>query len=496
MGLFDFFKKHKKEQSANITNKIVNQQQAPAVKEIPIKTVEVKTSTVSITIPNIEKAKNRFIAIDFETTGLSPYSDRIIEVGAVIFENGTIVNKFESLINPGMAIPAAAQHVNHISNDMVKDAPTEAVVIKKLVEFIGDAINGNTFLCAHNANFDSGFLAKALERNGYDATLFFLDTLCLSRKTFYFDNYKQETIANHFGIINSESHRAVNDAEVCGLIMVNLCDLIIEILQREEVNEARAKEIAQLTDEQKEWCAYIQDQLTKNGFDTEYLAFRGQSSNYISCECVWTFLKIKFGKSKKYIIAKKGKFKKSDYITEPCTSLEGGEGYLRVIFNDPFEIGSFITYICNEYKREYSSITSSVKDGTLTQKKIEMCTRFATKFSNEEIVTLLASAKNRIENQKAKQAQAEFEKKRIEEEKNLKKAQKELEKQKKASEIKTPRTRAIIQMNDDGSIVNEFISISEAVAQTGVNSKSIRDAANGVQKHAGGFCWKYKEDQT
>ena len=88
----------------------------------------------------------------------------------------------------------------------------------------------------------------------------------------------------------------------------------------------------------------------------------------------------------------------------------------------------------------------------------------------------------------------ELEKKRLEEEKQLKKARREEEKQRKASEVKTPRTRAIIQMNDNGTIVNEFVSISEAVATTGVNSKSIRDAANGVQKHAGGFCWKYKED--
>lgn len=355
----------------NITNKAVNQQSSPVVQHVPAKIGEVKTKTVSTTISNIKKAKNKFIAIDFETTGLSPYSDRIIEVGAVIFENGTIVNRFESLINPGMSIPAAAQRINHISNDMVKDAPNEAVTIKKLVKFIGDAISGNTFLCAHNANFDFGFLTKALERNGYDATLFFIDTLCLSRKAFYFDNYKQETIANHFGIINSDSHRAVNDAETCGLIMVNLCDLIIEILQRKEANEARAREIAQLTDEQKEWCAYIQDRLIKNGFDTEFLAFRGQSSNYVSCECIYNFLKIKFGKSKKYIIAKKGKFRKSDYTTEPCTSSEGGEEYLRVIFDEPFEMESFVAYICDEYKRKCTSINRDIRDGILTQKTLK-----------------------------------------------------------------------------------------------------------------------------
>ena len=128
------------------------------------------------------------------------------------------------------------------------------------------------------------------------------------------------------------------------------------------------------------------------------------------------------------------------------------------------------------------------------------------KISNEEIETLLSSAKARIESKKTEKARIEAEKARIQKEKQieqakkelerqLKKSQKELEKQKQASE-KVPRTRAVIQMNDDGSIVNEFVSIAEAVTKTGVNSKSIRDAANGVQKHAGGFCWKFKEIQT
>lgn len=187
MGLFDFLKKQKKEPlTKQVDNSVVKQ--TTIQHNIPARKGEVKTSSVSTTIANIEKARNRFIAIDFETTGLSAYSDKIIEVGAVIFENGTIVNKYESLINPEMLIPLAAQRVNHISNEMVKDAPNEPTVIKELVEFIGDAISGDTFLCAHNANFDSSFLAKALERNGYDATLFFLDTLNLSRKAFYFDN--------------------------------------------------------------------------------------------------------------------------------------------------------------------------------------------------------------------------------------------------------------------------------------------------------------------
>lgn len=496
MGLFDFLKKHKKE---DVVEKSANTNINQALKNssIPIKLVEVKISNVSTTINNIEKIKSRFISIDFETTGLSPYSDKIIEVGAVLFENGTIVNKFESFINPGISIPESAQRINHISDEMVKNAPDEETVIKQLVEFLGDAINGNTFLCAHNSNFDSKFLESALRRNECNATLCFLDTLKLSRKVnSSLDNYKQESIANYFGVINETSHRAVTDAETCGLIMLKLCDLLIGKLQREEAEVQRTIEKAKLTEEQKEWCAVIQNLLIKNDIDTEYLSFSGQSANYVSCACIYTFLKIKIGKSKKYIIAKKDKFNELEYITEPCIASEGGDEYLRIIFNDPFEMESLISYISCEYKKINSNVKKNISEGILTSENIEMYMRFSTKFSAEEISFILSSAKTRIEAEKINKAELELEKKKLEEEKQLKKLQRELEKQKKVSQVKTPRTRAIIQMNDDGSIVNEFVSISEAVTKSGVNSKSIRDAANGVQKHAGGFCWKYKEELT
>ena len=58
---------------------------------------------------------------------------------------------------------------------------------------------------------------------------------------------------------------------------------------------------------------------------------------------------------------------------------------------------------------------------------------------------------------------------------------------------KNRRGRVIVQMDDDGNTIHEYGSIAEAVKLSGVNSKSIRDAANGVQKHAGGFVWKFKD---
>ena len=496
MSFFDFFKKKKKEELAEKTVNTTNKQSQKDL-PIPIKGGEVRSFNVSTTINNIEKVKSRFISIDFETTGLSPYSNRIIEVGAALFENGTIVNKFESFINPGIDIPESVQRINHISNEMVKNAPDEETVIKQLVEFLGDAINGKTFLCAHNSNFDCKFLESALQRYGYDATLCFLDTLKLSRKVIYsLDNYKQESIANYFGILNETSHRAVIDAETCGLIMLNLCDLLIGKLQQEEAEEQRLIEIAKLTEEQKEWCAIIQNLLIKNGFDTEYLFFKGQTANYVSCECVYSFMKIKFGKNKKYIITKKDKFNEPEYITEPCTASEGGDEYLRILINEPFELESFISYISDEYKKMDNGVKRELSEGILKSKKIENYMRFSTKIYDEEIPYLLSSAKTRIEVEKNTKAELEHTKKKLEEERQQKQLKRELEKKKKALVVKPPRTRAIVQMNDDGVIVNEFVSIADAVTQTGVNSKSIRDAAKGVQKHAGGFCWKYKDELT
>lgn len=127
-----------------------------------------------------------------------------------------------------------------------------------------------------------------------------------------------------------------------------------------------------------------------------------------------------------------------------------------------------------------------------------------TQIRESEIEGLLFSAEQRIKDnieiEKAKRRSIE-EKQRAKEEKKI---IKELEKQKKnidnseKIEFENPNVkrtgRGILQLNDDGTIINEYETIASAVRETGVNSKSIRDAANGVQKHAGGFCWKYRDE--
>ncbi len=162
----------------------------------------------------------RYIAFDTETTGLFANKDRIIELGAVLFENGRVVDSFSSLLNVHMSIPPQATQVNHITNQMIWSAPEEEEVYEKFFVFLGDALDGKTVICAHNARFDVSFLSSTFDRLGYDGHIRYVDTLTLARKHIKgVANYKQETLARHFGIVNRASHRAVTDAEVCGQLL-------------------------------------------------------------------------------------------------------------------------------------------------------------------------------------------------------------------------------------------------------------------------------------
>ncbi len=182
-------------------------------------------------IKSVEKVKDklskRYIAFDTETTGFSAYNDRIIELGAVLFEDGKAVKSFGSLVNAGKRVPASATRVNNITNDMLADSPKEDVVYPEFVEFLGDAITGDTIICAHNASFDMRFLSATFERLGIDANIKFVDTLALCKKYVTGTcDHKQPTMAQHFNISQQDAHRAESDALVCGGIMAELLKLM------------------------------------------------------------------------------------------------------------------------------------------------------------------------------------------------------------------------------------------------------------------------------
>jgi DNA polymerase III subunit epsilon len=103
-----------------------------------------------------------FAVLDLETTGGSPATDRITEVGVVKVCGGEVTGTFHTLVNPRMPIPPMITALTGISNAMVANEEPIEVVLPCLLEFLGDAV-----LVAHNASFDTRFLQAALQAHAY-----------------------------------------------------------------------------------------------------------------------------------------------------------------------------------------------------------------------------------------------------------------------------------------------------------------------------------------
>ncbi|HHS2807703.1 TPA: 3'-5' exonuclease, partial [Streptococcus agalactiae] len=205
-----------------------------------------------------------------ETTGLNSQQDRIVEVGAVLFENGKVVDSYESLVNVKVNISADVTRINNITNRMIKNAPSENQVYYELVNFLGDALNGKTPVCAHNAKFDMGFLCNTLSRLGYNGEIKYLDTLSLSRKNVKgLRNYKQNTVAEYFNLQNKNSHRAKSDAIICGNILTKLFFIIENQKSRKSFSSKNNK----ISPEELEVCAVIQNIIFERKGDTDLVGY-------------------------------------------------------------------------------------------------------------------------------------------------------------------------------------------------------------------------------
>ncbi|MBS1837525.1 MAG: hypothetical protein JST64_07490, partial [Actinobacteria bacterium] len=119
-----------------------------------------------------------FVVIDLETTGASPRTDAITEIGAVKVRGGEVLGTFGTLVDPGRSIPPTITVLTGITEAMVARAPRIGDVLPSLVEFLGDGV-----IVGHNVRFDVGFLRAALERDGRaDLGSPTVDTVALSRR--------------------------------------------------------------------------------------------------------------------------------------------------------------------------------------------------------------------------------------------------------------------------------------------------------------------------
>lgn len=375
-----------------------SQNTIPKIVEIsePTKRGFVTAYKILIDDDAMELLKRRYIAFDVETTGLNPNIDRIVEIGAVLFENGEITKRYGTLVNPCIEISSKASAINHITNEMLNDAPNEIEVYANLVEFLGDSLNEQTAICAHNAQFDMGFLNKTLTRLGYNAKIYYVDTLSLSRELVKgLKNYKQDTVATHFGLINEQAHRAVTDAETCGKILWELLKLKTNVIQKRRENLEKRKP----NSEEMEVCAYIQNIIVKNNGDTEWLGFYKNSGNYIDVNYLYTICKFKFSRIGKYIIVDKDVGENLNLVTSPCTKSEGGENNLRVFFDSPFDLEPLSTYIIKKYRQERKSALDYLRHYNHERQKIKNSMGMMYTLDILEMESLLMSAYKKIKNE-------------------------------------------------------------------------------------------------
>tara|TARA_B100002049_G_scaffold216510_1_gene182481 strand:+ start:9542 stop:11182 length:1641 start_codon:yes stop_codon:yes gene_type:complete len=163
-----------------------------------------------------------FCVLDFETTGGRRDTDMITEVGAVKYQGGQQIGTFQTLIDPGRAIPPQITVLTGITTAMVCRAPKIEQVLPSLLEFVGDSV-----IVGHNVGFDLAFLNAALRRSGrthWEGCK--VDTLALARRLIRHEvpNHKLRTLAKYFRLAHQPNHRALDDAQATADLLHQLLE--------------------------------------------------------------------------------------------------------------------------------------------------------------------------------------------------------------------------------------------------------------------------------
>ncbi len=175
-----------------------------------------------------------YVALDLETTGLSPERDAIIEIGAVRFKGDQVLDTWCSLVNPGRSLPYRIQHLTGITQAQLNSAPSLSEIRAPLVRLVGDAP-----VVGHNIPFDLGFL----RRHGLLTANPAVDTFELASILVpYAARYSLGTLAEHLGINFPTRHRALDDARATMNLFLALLDRAanLDLKTIQEINRLAA----------------------------------------------------------------------------------------------------------------------------------------------------------------------------------------------------------------------------------------------------------------
>jgi DNA polymerase-3 subunit epsilon len=191
--------------------------------------------------------RNRLlVTLDTETTGLEPWNDRVVQIGATLFLNGQLLRKASALCNPYRPMPAAAGAVNGLTDAILRQAPPFSEAMHQVMNAVWEAardvpleIRDRTpLISAHNAPFDQRFLTVELARSNCWEPIIFRPWLCsmalakaMNGATRYTKGFRLTDLCEKAGIaFNGDAHDAANDAEAAARLLYHVAALLPERL--------------------------------------------------------------------------------------------------------------------------------------------------------------------------------------------------------------------------------------------------------------------------
>lgn len=192
----------------------------------------------------IKWKKEKLAVVDFETTGIDPLNDRIIEYGVVLFNQGFVEHVASGFVDPQIPIPEAATKVNGITNEMIKGAKTFYQLSDMLIKLLNGKI-----MVAYNAKFDRPFLHHEFARTDKNVKLIsmWIDPLIWVRHLYKYEKSKKLTdMCKLLKIEIENAHRASDDAEAAGKLLYKLADKLPddydELIERQVVLKIQQEE--------------------------------------------------------------------------------------------------------------------------------------------------------------------------------------------------------------------------------------------------------------
>lgn len=454
---------------------------------------------------HIDSLRNVFFAIDVETTGLCSNTDRIIEIAAVKFVDGTATDSFSTLVNSVDHIPSAASKINGITDDdLALYGKDEDSAFDLFLDFIGqDVLDGKICLTAHNAGFDMAFITKTLERLGRirNVTLRYFDTLSLSRHYLSLSNYRQNTVAEYFGITNENSHRAESDALTCGKILLNLLpfmttDSMPGTTPDTDSVQSTLSEKKTPTNEDREVCAYIRKVLSNAGRDVTKLRFEKKSDGSITVKHPYGFADFRIPKSRPmYFI-----FDTENYVPCALEAVDDDRSHVkprkvRVTLEHPKQI----ELLKDSLTAGYDRVAKSIGYYYIHRSWVQIYERNSFQISEDEMDSLVSSCISKADAKAREKALKEAEAadaERVKEERRIARKLRAEEKLKHSENSTGINRRRVGRYADDMTLLEEYESVSVAAKAVGISTKGIRDSASGRQKHAAGYVWRYMDVQN